>query len=151
VRKHAELRNPDPQVARYYDRAAKQPATSFDDEVQWSLLRFVHDARERRDWQLYGFAAEPTHLHLLIGWFDDVTSFAHVRDRLKNLASWWLNRRFERRRWFSRGSSRRRVRQQRHFDHLMQHYLPKHRGLVWIRGRDARPAAPDEAGLPPHA
>ena len=150
VRKHADVRPSDPQLAQHYERAATQPTAHFTDQVQRALLRFIHDACARRDWQLYGVAAEPTHVHLLIGWFDETISFDHVRHRLKNLASGWLNRRFETRRWFSRGSSRKRVLQQTHFDHLLTNYLPKHRGLVWIRGRDTPPPAPDEPGAPSH-
>jgi len=37
----------------------------------------------------------------------------------------------ERRKWFSGGASRKRVRDRDHFDYLMTDYLPSHRGAFW--------------------
>ena len=146
VQKPARLQAPNPSLARAYDRAAAAPPAGFDAGTQRLLLQFFHDACQRRAWRLYGYAGEPTHLHLLIGW-QDATSFEEVGRKLKNLASWRLNK-GEKRRWFSRGFSRRRVTQREHFNHLVHNYLPKHRGVVWTCLQAPPPPPPEPPERP---
>jgi hypothetical protein len=88
-----------------------------------------------RDWRLHRVAGEPSHVHVLVSWSEYV-SWQKVRDKLKNLMSLQLGRQFSApgRRWFSGGASRKRVRDRRHFEYLMNQYLPRHRGLNWKEG-----------------
>ena len=53
--------------------------------------------------------------------------------RLKNTLSLLLNKHFKSpgRRWFVRGGSLRRVRNQNHLNRLIEKYLPDHPGLFW--------------------
>jgi REP element-mobilizing transposase RayT len=143
VRKNADWREADPEMARHYNKAAKAPPARFDTKIQQALLDFFFDACKRRDWWLYGFAGETTHVHLLVGWSDERIGFDYVRNRLRNLASRWLNQNYGKGRWFSRGSSRKRVKYRKHFDHLLGRYLPKHQGVVWVYLSDAVPSTPD--------
>ncbi len=136
------IQSPSRALARAYAAAAKQPAVLFEDPHQQVLLWIGHDACERRGWRLHGVATEPTHVHYLIGWTDEL-SWNDVSKRVKNLASTTLGRKLGSpgRRWISNGSSRKRVREQVHFDYLTKVYLPRHGGLCWREG-DPPPEEP---------
>jgi hypothetical protein len=105
--------------------------------MQIELIAKTHAICAGDDYRLHGAGTEPTHLHALMSWQDDALDFRKVRGRIKNLLSLHLSRRVgvTGRPWFSGGSSRRRVEDQKHFDHLMKVYLPRHRGVGWYEGR----------------
>jgi hypothetical protein len=58
-----------------------------------------------------------------------------VRAKLRESLTRRLNRAIEPRQWFSKSPSRKQVKDQRHFDYLIDKYLPAHRGLKWCEGR----------------
>ncbi len=135
---------PNPDLARAYDAAAKQPPVRFDRRHQEILTWIAHDACYRRSWRLHFVATEPTHVHYLVSWPDD-QMWQDVSKRLKNLASLTLGRKAgpPGRKWFVRHGSRKRVRDRGHFDYLVNSYLPRHRGRCWREG-DPPPAEPPD-------
>jgi hypothetical protein len=46
-----------------------------------------------------------------------------------------INERFMRKNWFAKSPSRKRVVNQKHFDHLVKVYFPDHSGWKWLEGR----------------
>jgi len=81
-------------------------------------------------------ATEISHAHVLVGWRDSRT-WLRLRSTIKSSMTRYLNREFERQEWFVEGASRKRVKDRKHFDHLVMRYLPKHAGWKWSpeRGR----------------
>ena len=142
VRKGQGILTPDAAQARKYDRLAKEPPVLFTVDNQLVMLWILSDACRRRNWRLYQIASEPTHIHLLVSW-REFLPWQKVRGKLKNLMSRELGRQCSMpgHRWFAGGASRKRVKDRRHFEHLMKRYLPSHRGLVWREG-DPLPQLP---------
>jgi len=68
------------------------------------------------------------------GYFD----FVEARGKMKNLLSLFLGRStgITGRKWFAEGGSNKRVKDRKHFDHLIETYLPKQRGLFWKEGME---------------
>lgn len=134
---------PDRNMAEQYRANAKFEPVCFEVTLQRVLIVGCHDICIRRNWRLHAVGSDPTHAHYLIsqrGYFD----FVPVRDKLKNLLSLFLGRATGAtgRHWFAGGGSNRRVEDRKHFDHLMETYLPKQRGLFWREGMPL-PAIPD--------
>jgi REP element-mobilizing transposase RayT len=136
---------PDEERARQYERNAAQAPILFDEGIQRALIGAAHDAAAHQDFRLHCIATEPTHVHLLVSWKDDRT-WPRMRTGVKQSLTRTLNRtpgpraglpaaieekEAERRKWFSAGASRKRVRDRKHFDYLINEYLPSHRGASW--------------------
>lgn len=141
-----DIQPPNPALARKYDARASQPMMVFSERHQRTLLWIARDACEHRKWRLHCIATDPTHVHLLVSW-QEFQPWEQVRAKLKNLMSWALSKEFQEkgRKWFVRCGSRKRVENQRHFDHLMNVYLPSHRGLSWKEGDEPlEPPTPTE-------
>lgn len=75
--------------------------------------------------------------NVLVSWLDAALAFERVRGRIKNLLSLDLSRQAGTtgRPWFAGEASRRRVTEDTHLRHLLDEYLPKHRGVQWFEGR----------------
>jgi REP element-mobilizing transposase RayT len=133
---------PDADRAEFYESQALQEPVLFDESHKEVIFWIVADACARRSWRLHGIAAEPTHVHILVSWhgFQD---WQKIRAKFKNLMSLELGRYFNDsgRHWFSREGSRKRVQDRKHFDHLINAYLPKHR-WAWCEG-EPLPSKPE--------
>ncbi len=72
-------------------------------------------------------------MHALISWTDDELDWKFAHDTLKRLLGMMLAQHTQTkgRKWFVRKGSRKRVRDQAHYDYLMNEYLPKHSGRQW--------------------
>ncbi len=121
------------EAQRYRARQKEQPA-AFDEATQKLLIEEATITAQFRRFRLHGVATELTHAHLLVSWHDE-RSFAQVRRGLRESLTRRLNADANRRRWIVRGGSRRRVLDRKHFDHLMNSYLPKHSGWKWREDR----------------
>ncbi len=123
-------------LAETYRRAAVHEPFEFDAATQVQLIKKSLAVCVDETWRLHGASTELTHLHLLVRWHDDGVGFTKVRGRIKNLLSLGLSRRagVTGRPWFSQEASRRRVRDDGHFQYLMGEYLPKHGGVQWYEG-----------------
>jgi len=136
---------PNRALAKAYDRTATAPAAAFDPTAQDLLIRMAYDFCKRRGYRPHGVGTDPTHVHIVLSWRDGA-SWTSVRQALKNLLSLGLNRMHPGRhsRWFSRGASRKRVRDAAHLRYLLETYLPRHRGRCWIEGDPAPEPIPDK-------
>ena len=136
VQKGGRLEPPNRKLAAAYANAANHPPFSFDGDTQRLLIETTLDVCSRRDWRLRGVAAETTHLHVLVSW-QDTTRWQDVRGKIRNICSLELSKKHKQygRPWFVEGASRKRVRNHRHFEHLINTYLPNHRGLQWFEDR----------------
>jgi REP element-mobilizing transposase RayT len=133
VQEDRGVQPPNEALACYYSQAAKFPSFLSDRATERLLIEICLDACQRRNWELHAAATEPTHIHVLVSWKTNLR-WQDVRGKLRNLMSLELSKHFDQkgRPWLSTGASRKRVRDRRHFDHLMQVYLLKHGGLKWF-------------------
>jgi hypothetical protein len=125
-------------MADQYDRNAKQDPVQFTDEIQKEILLLAHSICDEEGWKLEAAGFELGHTHLVVSW-REFNRWEEVDRRLKNLLVLKLNRKHNTpgKRWFVRGrSAPRRVEKQKHFDYLLETYLPDHPGLFWSRGTD---------------
>src|SRR5260221_10555610 len=120
VERNKGILPPDPEEAARRDRNEEHRRVEFDEATQAVLIAGASDACMRRGWRLHAAGTDPTHVHLLISWHEYV-EWAHVRDRLKNVLSLFLGRLKHQQggNWFVGNGSRKRVKDQEHFDHLV--------------------------------
>ncbi len=164
VRRGQGIRPADESMAQKYRRSAKHDAVVFHEHVQRSLIGAALEACEHQGYRAHFIATDPTHVHLLVSWETD-RSWHRVRSKLKESMTRCLNQSFNsrdptgRRRtnersaarsadrrpaashgpWFSRGASRKRLRDRQHFEYLVREYLPSHAGLAWHEGVGVSP------------
>ncbi len=126
---------PDPQMAAWYDSHARFGRVNFEEEMQKLITREAHAICVRREWRSHAIGNEDTHTHLLISWRQFMPC-DQVIAQLKGAISHALGRHIgpPGRKWFSRGSSDRRVNDKAHFDYLVETYLPSHGGVFWEEG-----------------
>jgi hypothetical protein len=117
-------------VAEKYRSNLKQRPKRFDAQSQKVLLAETVAACTHQNLRCHFVATESTHLHVLVSWTTDRT-WEVVRAKLRESLSRRLNREIERRLWFSKSPSRKRVKDRQHFNYLMKVYLPKHSGWKW--------------------
>ncbi len=142
VRRNVGLLPPDPQAARRYALRAKHAEVHFDEQHCWRLVDAAGEVCAEQHWELYEATAVPSHTHLLVGW-RSAEPWKSVSNRLKRRLGAALSKLLNRPGpWFSRGSSRKRVRNRAHFQHLMEKYLPQHGPIRWTqrnhRGNEQR-------------
>ena len=121
---------PDSNMADRYRRAAKYDPVIFDPDQQCLIIETILEACAVLQCQACFVSAEPTHVHVLVSWRPD-RPWLRIRSSLKSALTRTLNGRYSRRPWFSENASRKRVRDRRHFNYLVNDYLPAHRGLKW--------------------
>ena len=63
-----------------------------------------------------------------------------MRASIRSALTRALTEAFGKRKWFSDTPSRKRVRDQEHFDYLILEYIPKHKGITWVREQDQQAA-----------
>lgn len=130
VRRREGILPTDRIMAAKYARVASETVIEFDDEVQRALIDETLTASKTQDLRCHDIATDATHVHLLVSWTTEKNSAA-VRKSLKTSLTQRLNRDFQKRTWFSRSGSRKPVKDQSHFDYLIQTYLPDHSGWKW--------------------
>ena len=123
-------------LAVAYRKAAKHPAVSFECAMQKQLIQKLHHIAKTDSLLLYAATVDPTHVHALVGWIDG-RGYANVRGRIKNLLSLHLSRLAGTTGspWFVKESSRKHVKDEDHFEYLVNTYLPKHLGWQWYQRR----------------
>lgn len=130
------IQAPSPRLAESYAEAAGHPPFQFSPGIQRFLVASATEVCQRRNWRLHAGATELTHLHMLVSWRDHAP-WQDVRGKIKNILSLELSKRqrVKGRPWFSKGASRKNVRNREHFDYLMKQYLPSHSGVAWFEDR----------------
>jgi REP element-mobilizing transposase RayT len=126
VRRHEGLLPSEPEMARRYERQSRCTEISFSDGDAAALISAAEAICTERDWLLYEMAVTSSHVHLLVGWRSE-ERVDTVSNTLKRRLGAALSKRADRPGpWFSRGGSRRPVRNESHFEYLLREYLPSH-------------------------
>jgi hypothetical protein len=115
-----------------YTEAMKGEPVQLLVEHQRRVVESVRESQEKQKFVAYYVANDASHTHLLLSWKDD-RGAVKMRGLVKSSLSRALNASFLSQQWFNEGGSRKRVRDRKHFDYLMETYLPAHRGVKWSR------------------
>ena len=125
---------PDEELGKAYRGRAKEDEVAFDSRLQLLLIEEVRVACEKQQYRGHFVATEPMHIHVLASWPDE-RDWVKIRRGLKTSLSLRLNRDVRRRdKWFVENASRKHVKDDEHFDHLVNSYLPSHGGWKWREG-----------------
>ncbi len=124
----------DKHMGELYRANAKQDAVRFDRTIQRHLVDGTLEACAAQQLRCHVIATDPTHVHVLTSWQSERT-WQLVRRQIRGNITRRLNEWYKRQEWFSKSPSRKRVKDQKHFDYLANVYLPKHSGLKWCEGR----------------
>jgi hypothetical protein len=140
----------DREMANVYEQRAAHDAVTFDEQLGWTIIDAVDKIVRENDWLLYEAVAVPTHVHLLVGW-KIFQPWKTVSNRLKRGIGLEMSRFMKcPGPWFSRGRSRKRVKDRKHFDYLLNEYLPSHGNIRWTlrdtRTADMHPQLPNDDG-----
>jgi hypothetical protein len=119
---------------RLYVTAMKEGVVAFDEHGQRQAIETLLKSQAPQRFDLHFVATDTTHIHALTAWRDDRQPIP-MRGGLKTSLSKAFNLEFHRRTWFAEGGSRKQVLDRKHYDHLMNIYLPKHSGWKWSRAR----------------
>ncbi|MEM1305418.1 MAG: hypothetical protein AAGG46_11010 [Planctomycetota bacterium] len=111
-----------------------QPAVLLNGEQQRCVLESLLTTASHLDATIHAAATEPTHVHTIVSWRDDRTH-EKVSTSLKRGVTITPKKTQGDQKWLSRDHSRRHVAGREHFDHLVEHYLPKHGGWGWNEAR----------------
>jgi hypothetical protein len=134
VKRKEGILPPNERLARRYWEVAKEDKVVLDLRLQLLLIEESRIACERQCYRGHCFATEPTHLHVLVSWPDE-RPWLKIRNGLKSSLTRRLNREVQHRdKWFVESASRKQVKDDDHFDHLVNTYLPSHGGWKWREG-----------------
>lgn len=134
VRRKEGLLESDAAMATCYRRNLIEDPVTFSPSMQRQLIAEAIRAFQHQELRGHFIATETTHLHILVSWRNNAT-WRLVRRRLASSLTRRLNNEVERRTWFAKQPSRKKVRERQHFEYLMNAYLPKHSGLKWCEDR----------------
>ena len=127
VKRKAGIQPQNLEMAANYRRNQQQPTVEFDLTLQSILIDGIRAACEMIEVRCHCIATDRSHLHILASWKPNRKQLS-VSRAIKSSLSRRLNKRFGHRQWFSKGSSHKQVRDMAHFNHLIEVYLPNHRG-----------------------
>jgi len=117
-------------LANIYRAQAAATVVQFSAEMQQRVIEELLVAKVRQNFRLHLAATESTHLHVLVSWNHEA-KWIKLRGSIRSSVSRRLNSTFKRREWLSEGAQATRVRDDVHFRHLYDAYLPSHRGWAW--------------------
>ncbi len=123
-------------LADHYRVRMTESEVTFLENHQQTAIDAVLEAARHIGCRVHSVATDATHIHLLTSW-SDLKSCKQKRNSFKKKLTIELKARHEERTWLSDGASRKRVKDRVHFDHLMNRYLPRHRGWKWDERRGA--------------
>jgi hypothetical protein len=129
---------PDRKMAAQYRRNAAQDEIEFDEAIRELLVVAAPNICATKGWRLHRIQVVTTHLHALVSWRTPA-EWKQVSNSLKRCLGAELSKALDRPGpWFSRGRSRKRVKDVRHLNYLMTTYLPKHGGAFWVEPPQTR-------------
>jgi len=125
-------------LAEQYRERAQGSEITFDATLGWALIDETATLCAEAQWRLHEVAVVTSHVHVLVSWKSEERA-DEVATRIKQRQGRALSLLRDRPGpWFSRGKSRKRVRDRRHFEHLMTKYLPRHGAIRYtLRKRDS--------------
>jgi hypothetical protein len=131
VRRGQGILPPDEELARQYRDRSQQNEVVFDSHLQLLLIEETQIACAKQRYRGHYVATEPTHVHVLISWADE-RPWLKIRNGLKSSLTRRLNRDIQQRdKWLVENASRKQVKDDAHFDYLVNTYLPLHGGWKW--------------------
>ena len=136
VRRKQGVLAPDPSTAKQYRARMSQPPSCFTAEQQAVLYEELIKGQALQHYRLHAVGMEGSHLHVIVSWADDRDAVG-LRAQIKSAMTRQLSKRFEKKKWFVRNASQKRIQDRKHLDYLCAHYLPSHRGLFWQMGMKA--------------
>ena len=139
VHRQRGLRPSNADMADAYRRNKHEHAAEFTLAVQKLMITEARNAGKHINATVHAVSTEPTHVHVLLSWSHKRT-WKSMRSSIRRAMTTALNKGFGKRTWFSDAPSRKRARDQAHFDYLILHYLPKHSGAKWFREEDVKAA-----------
>lgn len=122
---------PDAAMGRRYRKAMTDAEVQFGDAEQRGIIDAVLEAMPHIAAAAHFIATETTHVHALVSWSSEQRTWLQNRSSVKKAITLALQRQIEHRRWLSDSASRKQVKDREHFEHLIHHYLPSHRGWKW--------------------
>jgi hypothetical protein len=134
VRRGKGILPPNQKMAAHYRANMAQEAVLFDAAIHRLLIDESLVASSFQHIRCHYLATAPTHLHALFSRTID-RKWQVVRAKLRESLTRRLNRELLRQEWFAKSPSRKRVRDRKHFDYLVEVYFPRHSELKW---RDSR-------------
>jgi REP element-mobilizing transposase RayT len=117
----------------HYERRAVNDRSWFDPAIQRALIERAQEACAHLRCQLHGAASEVGHLHFALSW-RTARTWESVRASFKSSLTRFLRDHFPGTE-FSRGASRKRVKDNDHLSYLLSRYLPNHPGWGWYEDR----------------
>ena len=130
TRRRAKVVPPDPEMADRYRANMKQASVEFTPRVQQLMIEELQTACEKQGYRLHSAATGPTHLHAVVSWKSD-RACQRVRAGIQSSLSRRLNAAFGKKMWFVAHPSRKRVKDGKHLEYLVDEYHPSHRGWKW--------------------
>ncbi|MBW3600115.1 MAG: hypothetical protein KY475_22935 [Planctomycetes bacterium] len=130
VRRGEGVLSSDKEAGADYRNRARDDGVSFNEKTQRSLIDESLIAADKQQLRIHHVATENTHVHILASW-RRARTWRQARASLKRSLTLRLKRELGRKDPFSENGSRKRVRDRKHFDHLMNVYLPSHSGWKW--------------------
>ena len=121
----------DEQMAGWYRRDMSDDVVQFDRAAQRVIVDAVCRHCDALDYELYAVVTDQTHVHVLVG-CKTYKAWGAVQRGLKSAISRGLNAELQPQQCLSRGANCKRIVDKSHFDHLMTHYLPSHRGVSYF-------------------
>ncbi len=97
------------------------------------MIETVLASRSPLRMTLLGIATDDHHFYAVVSWRDDRTE-QRVFESLRKSLTMSLNENYGQRKWFTKGADLKRVRDREHLGHLLETYLPSHRGWGWYLG-----------------
>ncbi len=134
VRRHEGALPSDTTMAIKYRTRATQELVRLTAGQQLASITAIKEAALHIGCHLHLVATDPTHIHVLVSWQGKRT-WQQNRTSLKRSVTLRLKSDYGNQAWLANGSSRRRVVDHDHFDHLVTKYLPSHRGWKWCEER----------------
>jgi hypothetical protein len=125
--------------AERYFNIATHDEFSIDDEIQLLIIDEAQRAVVFQNLRLHHVATETTHAHLLVSWRSK-KDWRQIRTSLKSSLTLAIRERMRKQcknanaPIFSHGSSRKRIRNWRHFRYWLDEYGPSHSGWKWTEG-----------------
>src|SRR4051794_33686486 len=140
------LQQRDPHMAQHYRRFRDVDVVRFTDVMQSAMVETTIQAGPFINATVHACASASTHVHILVSWKSQ-RDWKSIRTSFRTALSRMLNAKFNKRDWFTDGSSRKRVRDLEHFDYLILKYLPDHPNCT-VRDEDQRAAEQRDALRP---
>jgi predicted phage gp36 major capsid-like protein len=121
---------------KYRERSTNDP-TTLTREIQKALVQEWQTACQFQRLRFHGGSTEPSHVHGITSWRDEERTTLAVRAGIKKSLSIRLTKLSapDRQLFLSGGASQKRVKDNAHLTHLLEVYLPKHRGVAWFEDR----------------